>query len=626
MEHARWLRIFAGVVAVMLSQTGRSPTAAGAEELDSYRRSDYLGPCAVAAASDGATLYVACKDACQVLWISLPDGEVRQRITVPFPPSGLLCTKDGSELIVTCAAPESVILVVNARPGDAECGKVIRTISAGHSACSPVWDARRAQLYVCNRFDNNVSILDLPTGTEVAQLSLGREPITAALTPDGRTLLVANHLPDSRTDVEYRGRVSAVVWAISAQTHESLAIALPHGASSVRSLCITPDGAYALVTHTLSNFQNVPFRVDMGWINVNVVSIIDVRKQELMGTIGLDELRLGAANPWGVAISDGGTICVAASGTHELCVIDTAQLLSDRARRTMSPLPGAWPVYPSLGQSLWRRIALPGRGPRGVAVVGSIAYVTQYYSDTLAVVELDGSAAAVPRSIALGPTPQVTQQRRGQMLFDDGTICFESWQSCASCHPDARGDGLNWDLMNDGVGNPKSSKSMLLAHATPPAMAQGVRETAESAVRSGITHILFARRPEEEAAAIDAYLKTLEPVPSPYLVRGQLSEAAQRGKLLFESDAIGCHRCHPAPLYTDLKTHSIGKPQSPRFNNHFDTPTLVEVWRTAPYLSQGRYTSIGELLRDGRHGLNRGEKKELSEQEMNDLVEFVLSL
>jgi mono/diheme cytochrome c family protein len=469
--------------------------------------------------------------------------------------------------------------------------------------------------------------LDPATGTELASITVGREPIAAAMTRDGRILLVANHLPDSRTDVEYRGRVSAVVWAIETRTLESTAIPLPNGASSVRSMCISPDGSYALVTHVLSNFQNVPFRVDMGWVNVNVVSMIDVRKRDLIGTIGLDELQLGAANPWGVAFSrDGSKICVAASGTHELCVIDTFQLLSDRARRTMSPLPGAWPVYPSLGDSLWRRIALPGRGPRGVAIVGSTAYVAQYYSDTLAVVALDESANAVPRTIALGPPPNWTRQRRGQMLFDDATICYQSWQSCASCHPDARSDGLNWDLMNDGIGNPKSTKSMLLAHVTPPAMAQGVRETAEGAVRSGITNILFMHRPEEEAAAIDVYLKTLEPVPSPYLVGGQLSEAAQRGRLLFESDRIGCHRCHPAPLYTDRKTHRIGKAQSRRFNNQFDTPTLVEVWRTAPYLNQGRYPTIRELLIDGRHGLGGAENEQLNEQDVRDLVEFVLSL
>ena len=95
-------------------------------------------------------------------------------------------------------------------------------------------------------------------------------------------------------------------------------------------------------------------------------------------------------------------------------------------------------------------------------------------------------------------------------------------------------DGLNWDLLNDGIGNPKNNKSLLLAHQTPPAMSMGVRETAETAVRAGIQHILFTVQPEEVPAAIDAYLKSLKPVPSPHLVNGQLSEAAQRGEKVFQ--------------------------------------------------------------------------------------------
>jgi hypothetical protein len=58
-----------------------------------------------------------------------------------------------------------------------------------------------------------------------------------------------------------------------------------------------------------------------------------------------------------------------------------------------------------------------------------------------------------------------------------------------SCHPDGRSDRLNWDLLNDGVGNPKNTNSMLLAHQTPPAMSEGVRLTAEAAVRSGYATI-----------------------------------------------------------------------------------------------------------------------------------------
>ena len=53
---------------------------------------------------------------------------------------------------------------------------------------------------------------------------------------------------------------------------------------------------------------------------------------------------------------------------------------------------------------------------------------------------------------------------------------------------------------------------------------------------------------------------------------------------------------------------------------------FVEVWRTAPYLHNGSYTTITGLLVEGRHGLRPGRGDDLSEQEVNDLVEFVLSL
>jgi hypothetical protein len=180
--------------------------------------------------------------------------------------------------------------------------------------------------------------------------------------------------------------------------------------------------------------------------------------------------------------------------------------------------------------------------------------------------------------------------------------------------------------MNDGQGNPKNTKSMLWAHQTPPAMAEGVRASAELAVRSGLAHILFADRPEEEAAAIDAYLQAIKPVPSPYLVDGRLSPAAERGRRVFQSERVGCHQCHPSPLYSDLKSHNVGTRRPNERTKRFDTPTLLEVWRTAPYLHDGRYTTISELLLEGRHGLRRGRSHDLNEQEINDLVEFVLSL
>nr|MCU0980694.1 hypothetical protein [Pirellulaceae bacterium] len=558
----------------------------------------------------------------QVAWVELPGGNVTRRVPMPAEPRDLALSPDGAKLIVTCAGPKSTIAVL-----DAGSGGTLATIPAGHTAGATRLSPDGTRLYVCNRFDHNVSVIDLRAAREIARVAAVREPVAVTVTPDGRTVLVANHLPNTRTDSAFTGDAAAVVSIFDAQTYATDVIGLPDGSNGLRGICTSPDGTRVFVTHLLSNFRMVPFRVDTGWINVNVVSIIDLPQRTVLGTIGLDEFYLGAGNPWDVACSaDGKWVCVSQAGTHELSVIDLADLLSKAAIRTMSPMMGVWPIYPSLGASLWRRTKLPGTGPRGLTVAGSKVYVAEYFSDTVAVVDLASAEGGSVGSIALGPAPRLTPRRRGELLFHDATICYQQWQSCASCHPDGRLDGLNWDLMNDGVGNPKNPKSMVLSHATPPAMAEGVRMSAEEAVRSGLTHILFAVEQEENAADMDTYLKSLKPVASPHLVDGQLSPAAERGRQLFESPRVNCDSCHPAPTYTDLKPHNVGTRSRNESSDRFDTPTLVEVWRTAPYLHDGRYTTIRELLVEGRHGLAGGRLEALSEQDIQDLVEFVLSL
>ncbi len=222
----------------------------------------------------------------------------------------------------------------------------------------------------------------------------------------------------------------------------------------------------------------------------------------------------------------------------------------------------------------------------------------------------------------------MSQTRKGELYFHDAGLCFQGWQSCASCHPgQARVDGLNWDLLNDGIGNPKNVKSLLLAHKTPPAMSMGVRETAETAVRAGIQHILFTVQPEEVPAAIDTYLKSLKPVPSPYLVRGRLSAQARRGQKLFNAAQVGCVTCHPPGLCTDLKSYDVGtrgcfdQPQ-----DRFDTPTLVECWRTAPYLHDGSAATIPDVLTTHNPRDAHGRTSQLTAQEISDLAAYVLSL
>lgn len=619
----------------------------------------YLGPGSVVPSSDSRMLYIAFADAKRITFVNIHSGKVTRSIATPAKPTGLTLSPDGRELYVTCAAVQSRVLVI-----DAESGRMKAKIPVGHTACGPTVTPDGKRLYVCNRFDNDVSVIDLRTNKEVTRVPAIREPVATAITPDGKLVLVANHLPAGRADAD---DVAAVVTIIDVRTNQTTTVRLPNGASGLRGISVSPDGKYAYVTHILARYELPTIQVDYGWMNANALSVIDTKEKNLLSTVLLDDMYLGAANPWDVACTtDGKWICVTHAGTHELSVIDAPALMKKllampvnpppekigevvyddrnelldyfrRLRATLRGKPAESGELYTLGSAagvsndlnflagLRRRIKLKGKVPRGIAVIGSKAYVAEYFTDTLSVVELEPKSPNIVHELSLGPKPQLTVRRRGEMLFNDAELCFQHWQSCASCHPDARMDGLNWDLTNDGIGNLKNTKSLLLSHKTPPVMSSGVRASAEVAVRTGMRHILFTERPGEDAVAIDTYLKSVEPLPSPYLVDGQLSPAAKRGKKLFFSEGVGCSKCHAGPLYTDMQIHDVGSKSPCDRRKDFDTPTLIEVWRTAPYFHDGCYTTVKESLSKCKDHKNGGDV-ELNEQQFNDLVEFVLSL
>jgi YVTN family beta-propeller protein len=611
----------------------------------------YLGPVDLVASKDGQRLFVACADADRIAVVELAAGKVVGTIECPAPPTGLTLSPDGATLYVTCAAPQGTVSLV-----DVASGKITATIPVGHTPTAPTITPDGKRLYVCNRFNDNVSVLDLETNREIARVPAVREPMGSAVTPDGKVIFVTNLLPIDPSD-SYD--VASYVSVIDTSDNSASKIRLPNGSSSVRGVCVSPDGKRAYAVHILARYQMPTTQLERGWMNTNAMSIIDVATRQLVNTVLLDDIDSGGANPWDVGCtSDGKSICVTHAGTHELSVIDAAALAEKLASipATMEEAKAAGRfddrgTYSSVTQDdvpndlaflvgFRRRIRIQGRGPwgwlgadrteaagpRGLTIIGSKVYTTNYFSDNLAAIDLEAKPRNEVTLIPLGPKPRLSVQRRGEMNFYDAWLCFQHWQSCSSCHPDARVDALNWDLMNDGLGNPKNVRSMLLAHQTPPAMASGVRPDAENAVRSGFTHILFAVHPEEEHVAVDEFLKSLEPVPSPHLAGAEISEAALRGRKLFFSERVGCATCHPEPLYTDLQMHDVGSRGQYDRRDDFDTPTLIECWRTAPYMHDGHYPTMKELLTEGKHGQQGGDVVSLSEQELNDLIEFVLSL
>jgi YVTN family beta-propeller protein len=582
---------------------------------------DARSPVAVVAGKDARELYVAESASNDVAVVNPQDGTIVRRIALPGAAGGLALSPDGNTLYVPIASAEGGVYVV-----DAASGQVTATVKAGHTPVAPAVAPDGTRVYLCNRFSNDVSVIDAANKAEIARIGVVREPVACALTPDGRFLFVANLLPDGPSNGEF---IAASVSVIDAAALKAVAtVTLPNGSTGLRGICASPDGQYVYVTHILAHYQMPTTQVDHAWMNANALSVISVERKTLVNTVLLDDVQQGAANPWAVACSaDGKFICVTHAGTHELSIIDRVGLhekLDKVASGTrVSEVSASSTDVPndlSFLVGLRRRVALGVNGPRALAVASGTAFVAGYFSDSLCAVDL---GTGEKRAIVLEANA-ATPERRGEMLFNDATLCFQHWQSCATCHPDARADGLNWDLLNDGLGNPRNTRSMLLSHQTPPVMTLAVRENAEKAVRSGMKFIQFSERPEADAAAIDAYLKGMKPVPSPRLVNGGLPADAQKGKEVFQR--AGCASCHPEGLYTDLKQYDLGMLEGADKGKPVDTPTLIETWRTAPYLHDGRAATILEVLTkcnpDDRHGKTSG----LSTDELKQLAEYVESL
>ena len=599
-------------------------------------QSSPLSPTALVASPDGAALYIACAGGNRVLVLDIATRKVTHSIEMPSNPTGLCLSADGAQLFVTCAAPASRVCVIETARGS-----IAGEFPAGHTAMAPVLSPDGKTLFVCNRFNNDVSVFDLAAKKELLRIPVKREPVAAAITPDGKRLLVANHLPAGRADVEHVAAVVSVIDTDRGQVVDDLW--LPNGSGALNDLRVSPDGKFAVLTHLIGRFWRPATQIERGAMNSNAMTLIALDRMETLNTVLLDDWDRGAANPWGVAWSaDSKTLTITHAGTHEVSVIDFPALLArlvdmpptmlrvniPYSFSALPPPPTDASNDPSFLGGLRDRRRLPkgDLGSRSVVVVGRRAYVANYFSDTLSLMDLDRLQPGV-ETIPLGPKPRMTAARLGELYFHDARICYQGWQSCSSCHPgDARVDALNWYLPNDNLGNPKNTKSLLLAHKTPPVMSLGQRETAEAAVRVGIQRILLTFQPTSVAKAMDVYLKSRKPVPSPLLVNGKLSPAAQRGEKLFHSKGSRCAQCHPSPLFTDLRSHDVGtRGAQDRATDKFDTPSLVELWRTSPYLHDGSVATLRDLLVFANPDDRHGKTSHLTADEILDLCEYLLS-
>ena len=580
----------------------------------------YLSPSDIEISEDGSVVYLACATDDS---IQLFDVE-REDVTSHFKAEGVReieLSHDEARLYAVCGEFAGRLLEI-----DAKTGKQLRSFSAGHTPMAPVVSSDGKTIFYCNRFsrddESDVHALEIESGEIKASAKAIREPVTMCLSKDGKFLWVVNHLPLMPANLEH------VFSSLNIYRSDGLKsvskLDMPPGSFAIRGSAMSNDGKYFFVTHTIGRFSVPTTHLDRGWINTSAVSIFDALGQKYINTVLLDDTMRGAANPWGIAVTDDDKwLCVNASGTHEVVFIDLKEMLK-RIAESENPKEIVNDLAFLYGAKT--RIKLEGEGARGIAVKNEFIYITMYFSDSVNLIEMwdDGPGGAVGLPLKEPVKPNLI--RMGEMAFNDATFCYQDWQSCASCHPDVRSDGTNWDLLNDGIGNPKQSRSLLYTHKTSPVMITGIRPSAEIAITKGFSHIQFHQVTPERDASVNEYLKSLEPAASPYLKKdGSLTESAKRGKVIFNGKA-NCVQCHMPPYYGDRSRHVFGLGSDADRDREFATPILIESWRTAPYMYDGRAVSIEDVITVDNKNNSHGNTKGLSDQEVKDLAEYVKSL
>lgn len=304
-----------------------------------------------------------------------------------------------------------------------------------------------------------------------------------------------------------------------------------------------------------------------------------------------------------------------------------------------------------------------GAGADGLVVTGDSLWVSAAGSRTLAGWDVSNVAVPVPLGVIdlVPPTGEVLDPEvlAGKILFGrsvDPRMSTGGYLSCASCHPDGDSDGRTWDFTDRGEGLRNTISLVGHAGAAPIHWTANFDEVQDfendirgpQAGRGFLPDEVWATTSDPlgppkagyspELDALAAYVASLDQAyPSPLP-----ADAATRaeGQLLFEDPAVGCAECHPAPTYTDSVflgpgeplLHDVGTLHAGSGQRRggpltgLDTPTLLGLHATAPYLHDGSAATLREVLVDQNPADAHGVTSTLTDAQLDLLEAFLAGL
>lgn len=276
----------------------------------------------------------------------------------------------------------------------------------------------------------------------------------------------------------------------------------------------------------------------------------------------------------------------------------------------------------------------------------------------------------------------------GRSLFFETALSGDGTQSCGSCHQPHLAFGDSGSFSLGILGDPGGRNTQVVVN---PGWQEfqfwdGRRATLEDQARDPVVNpvemnavwsevvVRLAADPvypdlfqaafgspeiteDRVVMAIAQFERTLVSAESRFdrKLRGEVTftAAEQRGEDLFFSEQGECSHCHAAPFFTDNEFHDIGLDSIPMDagragvtahafdEGKFKTPTLRNIEVTGPYMHDGRFETLAEVLEHYADGVHRspnldptlgvhlnggGDGVDLDAQEQADVIAFLRTL
>jgi len=597
-----------------------------------WQSEDYYSPFNLAISKDGNTLYVVAQDANQLMVVDAVSKEVRQHIPVGDFPHSVVLSQDGSKAYVSNQWSDNVMII------DLSRGEVTDTISTGNGPSGITLSLDESFLYTVNTFSSDLTVIDLNKKREVKRIPAGFNPAGISLSPDGEKIYVSSRrghmvpygepLVSDVTEFNTgKNRVSKVLGIDEAYMMENVAFA-PQGDLALVSL-IRPKNLVPMV------------QVERGWMMNHGFCVIEQTGEQRIVQFLLDEPNSYYSDPYDILVSnDGKRAFVSSTAVNRISVINLDSVRSILQNYPKNEL-GYIPFDLSFSRHYIEKRISTGAAPKGMVLSadGSRLYVANQLDDQIGVIDLNTMENLDP--IDLGGPKKLTVTRKGRQLFVNAGGTFQNQYSCYTCHPDYHEDGLVYNMAGKDMGrNVTNVQSLREINHTAPFKWNGKNQSVYK--QDGMRFSTVLTRTEAfsypDLDALSSFILTgiKNPPNMMYNPKGELTAAQLRGKEIFErtTDNYGkeipekgrCVTCHPAPYYSNFSFEDVGTLSESDDTIQFDTPHLNNIFASAPYLHDGRATTLEEIwtLYGGED--NHGVVNDMTKMQLNDLIAYLNSL